>query len=58
MRFKAGVDAAGKLTTWTRAFPAPSFAVLRNASIEKGVAGIDDILYDIPNIQVEYKEPD
>src|SRR6185295_18781176 len=56
-RFKAGVDAAGKLTTWTARVSCSSFAGLRNGIDREGVAGIDDILYDIPNIQVEYKEP-
>ena len=57
MRFKAGLDAAGKPTAWTARVSCSSFAGLRNGVDREGVAGIDDILYDIPNIQVEYREP-
>jgi isoquinoline 1-oxidoreductase beta subunit len=59
VRFKAGMDASNKLMTWTARASCSSFAAqgMRNGVDREGVAGIDDILYGIPNIQVEYREP-
>lgn len=59
VRFKAGMDASGKLMTWTARASCSSFSTqgMRNGVDREGVAGIDDILYGIPNIQVEYREP-
>jgi isoquinoline 1-oxidoreductase beta subunit len=59
VRFKAGMDASGKLMTWTARASCSSFSAqgMRNGVDREGVAGIDDILYSIPNIQVEYREP-
>jgi isoquinoline 1-oxidoreductase beta subunit len=57
MRFKAGMDSAGKLTAWTARVSCSSFAGMQNGVDREGVAGIADILYDIPNVQVEYREP-
>ena len=59
VRFKAGMDAAGKLVTWTARASCSSFSAqgMRNGVDREGVAGIDDTLYSIPNIQVEYREP-
>ena len=57
MRFKAGMDSSGKLTAWTARVSCSSFAGLQNGLDREGVAGISDILYNIPNIQVEYREP-
>jgi isoquinoline 1-oxidoreductase beta subunit len=57
MRFKAGLDASGKLTAWTARVSCSSFAGMQNGVDREGVAGIADILYDIPNMQVEYREP-
>jgi isoquinoline 1-oxidoreductase subunit beta len=57
MRFKAGLDSSGKLTAWTARVSCSSFAGLQNGLDREGVAGISDILYNIPNIQVEYREP-
>jgi len=59
MKFRAGLDATGKLTTWTARVSCSSFAAggLRNGVDNEGVAGIHDHLYAIPNIQVEYREP-
>ena len=57
MKFRAGLDAAGKLTTWTARVSCSSFAGLRNGLDREGVAGINDTLYAIPNVQVEYREP-
>ena len=57
MKFRAGLDAAGKLTTWTARVSCSSFAGLQNGLDREGVAGINDTLYAIPNVQVEYREP-
>ena len=57
MRFKAGMDSSGKLTAWTARVSCSSFAGLQNGLDREGVAGISDILYNVPNIQVEYREP-
>ena len=57
MRFKAGLDASGNLTTWTARVSCSSFAGMQNGIDREGVAGINDTLYNIPNVQVEYREP-
>jgi isoquinoline 1-oxidoreductase beta subunit len=57
MRFKAGLDASGSLTTWTARVSCSSFAGMQNGIDREGVAGINDTLYNIPNVQVEYREP-
>ena len=59
VRFKAGMDASGKLATWTARASCSSFSAqgMQNGVDREGVAGINDILYNIPNIQVEYREP-
>jgi isoquinoline 1-oxidoreductase beta subunit len=59
MKFRAGLDAAGKLTAWTARVSCSSFSAqgMRNGVDREGVAGISDILYDVPNIQIEYREP-
>jgi isoquinoline 1-oxidoreductase beta subunit len=57
MKIKAGVDAAGMPVAWTARVSCSSFAGMQNGVDREGVAGINDILYNIPNIQVEYKEP-
>ena len=57
MKFKAGLDADGMPTAWTARVSASSFAGMQNGVDREGVAGINDILYNIPNIQVEYREP-
>ena len=59
MKFRAGLDADGKLTTWTARVSCSSFAAggMRNGVDNEGVAGIHDTLYAIPNVQVEYREP-
>jgi isoquinoline 1-oxidoreductase beta subunit len=56
-RFRAALDAAGKLTALTSRTSCSSFAGMQNGVDREGVAGIADILYDIPNVQVEYREP-
>ena len=57
MKFKAGLDADGKLATWTARVSCSSFANMQNGVDREGVAGISDILYNVPNVQVEYREP-
>ena len=58
-RFKAGLDAAGKLSAWTARVSCSSFSAqgMRNGVDREGVAGIADILYEVPNVQIEYREP-
>lgn len=57
MKFKAGLDAEGMPMAWTARVSASSFAGMQNGVDREGVAGINDILYNIPNMQVEYREP-
>jgi isoquinoline 1-oxidoreductase beta subunit len=57
MKFKAGLDAEGMPMAWTARVSASSFAGIQNGVDREGVAGINDILYNIPNMQVEYREP-
>jgi isoquinoline 1-oxidoreductase beta subunit len=59
VRFKAGMDATGKLIAWTARASCSSFSAqgMRNGVDREGVAGIADTLYSIPNVQVEYREP-
>lgn len=57
MKFKAGLGADGMPVAWTARVSCSSFAGLNNGIDREGVAGINDILYSIPNVQVEYKEP-
>jgi isoquinoline 1-oxidoreductase beta subunit len=56
MKFKAGLDAGGMPVAWTARVSCSSFAQMNNGIDREGVAGIDS-LYNIPNVQVEYKEP-
>jgi isoquinoline 1-oxidoreductase beta subunit len=58
MKFRAGLDSSGKLTTWTARVSCSSFSGRMQSGVDReGVAGISDILYAVPNIQVEYREP-
>lgn len=58
MRIAGGVDAEGWPTAWTARIACSSWmASLQNGVDREGVAGVSDILYAIPNIQVEYHEP-
>jgi isoquinoline 1-oxidoreductase beta subunit len=57
MRFIGGLDAEGWPAAWTARIACSSFAGLNNGIDREGVAGVSDILYTIPNIQVEYHEP-
>jgi isoquinoline 1-oxidoreductase subunit beta len=57
MKFKAGLDANGMPVAWTARVSASSFAGMQNGVDREGVAGINDTLYTLPNVQVEYREP-
>jgi isoquinoline 1-oxidoreductase beta subunit len=57
MRFIGGLDAEGWPSAWTARIACSSFAGMNNGVDREGVAGVSDILYTIPNIQVEYSEP-
>jgi isoquinoline 1-oxidoreductase beta subunit len=58
MRFVGGLDAEGFPLAWTARIACSSWqAQLQNGVDREGVAGVSDILYAIPNIQVEYHEP-
>jgi isoquinoline 1-oxidoreductase beta subunit len=58
MKFKGGLDATGSPTAWTARVSCSSFSGRMTNGIDReGVAGIADILYNIPNVQVEYREP-
>jgi isoquinoline 1-oxidoreductase beta subunit len=57
MKFRAGLDAEGNLSTWTARVSCSSFAGLNNGIDREGVAGISDVLYSIPNVHIEYREP-
>lgn len=59
IKFAAALDSAGRPTAWTARATCSSFAQggLRNGVDREGVAGVADILYDIPSVHVEYHEP-
>ena len=57
-RFAAALDADGWPIAWTTRIACPSFGGLRNGVDRTGVEGVADILYGIPNIQVEYHAAD
>jgi len=57
-RFAAGLDSDGWPVAWSARIACPSFGGLRNGVDRTGVEGIADILYGIPNIQVEYHAAD
>jgi isoquinoline 1-oxidoreductase beta subunit len=57
VRFAAGLDADGWPTAWTARIVCPSFAGLQNGVDRMGVDGITSVLYDIPNMHVEYHAP-
>jgi isoquinoline 1-oxidoreductase subunit beta len=57
--FKGAVDAAGNCVAFQSRVACPSFAGLDKAGVDRAaVEGIADIDYEIPNIQVEYHNPD
>lgn len=55
--FSAALDADGWPVALTSRVACPSFGGLRNGVDRTGVEGISDILYAIPNLQVEYHAP-
>jgi isoquinoline 1-oxidoreductase beta subunit len=58
-KFVAALGADNLPAVWTARAICSSFSQggLRNGVDREGVAGIADILYDIPNVHVEYHEP-
>ena len=57
-QFHAGLDAAGWPVAWSARVASPSFSGLQNGVDRNGVDGIASVLYDIPNIHVEYHPPE
>jgi isoquinoline 1-oxidoreductase beta subunit len=57
-KFAGALDADGWPTALTATIVCPSFSGLRNGVDDTGVQGINDIAYNIPNIQMEYHPPD
>jgi len=56
--FAAGLDGDGWPVAWTARVASPSFSGLQNGVDRNGVDGIASVVYDIPNIHVEYHPPD
>ena len=56
-RFTAGLDGQGWPIAFTSRVSCSSFAGLNNGLDREGVAGIADTLYTIPNVLVDYREP-
>lgn len=56
--FAAGLDANGWPVAWTARVASPSFSGLQNGVDRNGVDGIASVVYDIPNIHVEYHPSD
>ncbi|HEY6390971.1 MAG TPA: xanthine dehydrogenase family protein molybdopterin-binding subunit [Bryobacteraceae bacterium] len=57
-RFAGALDSRGWPVAWSARVVCPAFGGLRNGVDRTGVEGIADILYGIPNIQVEYHAAD
>ena len=57
-KFAGALDADGWPTALTASIVCPSFGGLRNGVDDTAVQGINDIAYNIPNIQIEYHAPD
>ncbi len=57
-QFHAGLDADGWPVAWNARVASPSFSGLRNGVDSNGVDGIVSVLYEIPNIHVEYHPPE
>jgi isoquinoline 1-oxidoreductase subunit beta len=59
IKFSAALGPNGLPTAWIARATCSSFSQggLRNGVDREGVAGVADILYDIPNVHVEYHEP-
>ncbi len=57
-QFQAGLDADGWPVAWSARVASPSFSGLQNGVDRNGVDGIASVLYEIPNIRVEYHPPE
>ncbi len=57
-RFRGGVDAQGWPVVWTASIACPSFNGPRPGVDRAAVEGAADLMYAIPNILVEYHNPD
>ncbi len=57
-KFAGGLDAQGWPVAWTTHIACPSFAGLRNGIDFAAVQGLDDLVYTIPNIMVDYRVAD
>jgi isoquinoline 1-oxidoreductase beta subunit len=55
-RFAAGLDADGWPVAFTSRVACPSFAGIQNGVDRAAVEGIADLVYNIPNVQVEYHQ--
>jgi isoquinoline 1-oxidoreductase beta subunit len=56
-RLTAGVDAEGWPVAWTGRVVCSSFAGLNNGVDREAIAGLADVLYNIPSTYFEYHEP-
>lgn len=54
--FKGGLDAKGEPVAFESRVACPSFAGMSNGVDRAAVEGIADLVYDVPNIQVEYHQ--
>ncbi len=54
-KFAGGLDANGDPVAWTTRIACPSFAGMNNGIDFAAVQGINDLMYDIPNILVDYR---
>ncbi len=56
-KLSAALDADGWPIAYTGRVVCSSFTGLQNGLNREGVAGVADVLYDIPNVHFEYHEP-
>ena len=54
--FKGGLDAQGNPVAFLSRTACPSFAGMQNGVDRAAVEGIADLVYDVPNLQVEYHQ--
>ena len=54
--FKGGLDAQGNPVSFMSRTACPSFAGMQNGVDRAAVEGIADLVYDVPNLQVEYHQ--
>ena len=55
VKFAGGLDAGGNPVAFRSHIACPSFAGLNHGVDFAAVQGIDDVMYDIPNIHVDYR---